>query len=277
MTIARVLIVAGSDSGGGAGIQADLKAVSARGAFGLTAITALTAQNTTGVAGVVEIDPNFVAQQIDVVVADIGVDATKTGMLASAPIIAAVADRVRAHRLAPLVVDPVMIAKSGAPLLRADAVGALKAELLPLATVVTPNRHEAEALSGLTIHTLDDARAAARAIHALGPRYVVVKGGHVGDGPEAIDVLFDGADFREYRAERLDARHTHGTGCIFASALAAELAKGATIDEALAVAKGLITLAIRHGLALGRGVGPANPLAELYAQAGWPPEGLGPG
>ncbi|MBI4506805.1 MAG: bifunctional hydroxymethylpyrimidine kinase/phosphomethylpyrimidine kinase [Chloroflexi bacterium] len=274
MTIARVLIIAGSDSGGGAGIQADLKAVSARGAFGMTAITALTAQSTTGVTGVVEIDPAFVAQQIDDVVVDIGVDATKTGMLASAAIIAAVADRVRAHRLDPLVVDPVMIAKSGAPLLHADAVGALKAELLPLATIVTPNRHEAEALSGLTIHTLDDARATARAIHALGPRYVVVKGGHVGDGPEAVDVLFDGASFRAFHAERLDARHTHGTGCMFASAIAAELAKGAAIDDALAVAKGFITLAIRHGLALGRGVGPANPLAELYAQAGWPPGGF---
>lgn len=213
MTIARVLIIAGSDSGGGAGIQADLKAVTARGAFGMTAIAALTAQNTTGVSGIVEIEPAFVAAQIDAVVSDIGVDATKTGMLASAPIIATVADRIRAHRLDPLVVDPVMIAKSGAALLRPEAVGALKQELLPLATVVTPNRHEAEALSGLAIRSLDDARAAARAIYALGPRAVVVKGGHVDEaGASSVDVLYDGARFHELRAERLDARHTHGTG-----------------------------------------------------------------
>lgn len=211
MTVPRVLIIAGSDSGGGAGIQADLKTVSALGAFGMTAITALTAQNTTGVYGVVEMTPEFVAQQIDVVVADIGVDATKIGMLSSAAIIEAVAAKVWEHRLQPLVVDPVMIAKSGAPLLRPAAMEALKRQLIPLATVVTPNLHEARALSGRAIRTLEEAREAAKAIHALGPRYVVVKGGdQLGD--DAIDVLYDGSDYTEFRAEKMSARFTHGSG-----------------------------------------------------------------
>jgi len=257
--IPRVLIIAGSDSGGGAGIQADLKTVSALGAFAMTAITALTAQNTTGVYGVVEIEPKFVVQQIETCASDIGCDAVKTGMLANAGIIDAVAGAVRG--LGPLVVDPVMIAKSGAPLLERDAIDALKTKLLPLATVVTPNLHEAGALTGREIKTLEQMKEAARAIRDLGPKNVVVKGGHL-EGV-AADVLYGGHNFTEFRAERVATRNTHGTGCIFASAIAAGLAHKKTVEESVAAAKDFVTAAIRAGLALGKGCGPANPMALL--------------
>jgi hydroxymethylpyrimidine/phosphomethylpyrimidine kinase len=257
----RVLIIAGSDSGGGAGLQADLKTVSALGAFGMTAVTALTAQNTTGVYGVVEVPPEFVAQQIEVCVRDLGCDAVKTGMLSSAALIEAVAAAVEGRRLRPLVVDPVMVAKSGAPLLRPEAVAALAARLLPLATVVTPNLHEAQALTGRAVETLQHMKEAARVIHGLGPRNVVVKGGHLAG--VVADLLFDGRDFTEYRTERIETKHTHGTGCIFASALVAHLAAGQGVPEGVAAAKQFVTAAIRGGLALGQGCGPANPLAWL--------------
>ena len=256
-----MLIIAGSDSGGGAGIQADLKTVSALGVFGMTAITALTAQNSTGVLGVVEIPAEFVARQIEVCVADIGCDAVKTGMLANAAIIEAVAATLRRHQLRPLVVDPVMIAKSGASLLHADAVAVLRAKLLPLATVLTPNLHEASALLGREVKTLGQMREAARALRELGPKNVVVKGGHL-EGT-ATDLLFDGEEFVEFRGERIDTKNTHGTGCIFASAIAAGLAQGESVREAVAQAKQFVTAAIRGGLTLGRGPGPANPLASL--------------
>ncbi|MGQ0550459.1 MAG: bifunctional hydroxymethylpyrimidine kinase/phosphomethylpyrimidine kinase [Armatimonadota bacterium] len=258
MATKRALAIAGSDSGGGAGIQADLKTFSALGVFGMTAITALTAQNTTGVFGVVEIPPEFVAQQIDVVVTDIGVDAAKTGMLSNAGIIEAVADRVRHHHIPNLVVDPVMIAKSGAPLLHPDAMDALKTILLPLATVVTPNLHEGQAIAGMTIDTVDRMREAARRIHELGPRVVVIKGGHLqGD---AEDIVYDGRTFTSLREARIPTRHTHGTGCIFAAAIAAELALGKDVMEAIPRAKAFIGAAIRAALPIGRGHGPANPM-----------------
>lgn len=262
------LTIAGSDSGGGAGIQADLRAFAALGVHGMSAITALTAQNTTGVFGVVELSPEFVGQQIDVVVGDLGVDATKTGMLSSQPIIEVVADRVRAHGLRPLVVDPVMMAKGGDPLLRPDAVDALRKLLIPLATVVTPNLPEAEALAGSPVESLEGMREAARAIHALGPQAVVVKGGHLGGGADAVDLLFDGATFVEFRGPRIDTPHTHGTGCTFASAIAAGLALGLGLEQAVGQAKALITAAVRHGLPLGHGHGPANGMALLYERAG---------
>lgn len=265
MSIPRALTIAGSDSGGGAGIQADLKTFSALGVFGMTAITALTAQNTTGVYGVVELDPSFVARQIDVVVDDIGVDAVKTGMLANAAIVEAVAERVQAHKLERLVVDPVMVSKSGSPLLQPSAVDAVKSRLLPLALVVTPNLHEAAALSGFGVADAATMEAAARAVHALGPRYVVVKGGHLEGDP--CDLLYDGHSFHRLRGERFDTPHTHGTGCVFASAIAANLAKGADVPEAVSAAKQFITIAIRHGLALGHGHGPADPMAHLKAGA----------
>jgi hydroxymethylpyrimidine/phosphomethylpyrimidine kinase len=265
MKIPRVLIIAGSDSGGGAGIQADLKTVSALGAFGMTAVTALTAQNTTGVYAVFEIDPRFVVGQIEACVSDIGCDAVKTGMLASPAIIDAVAAVISERELAPLVVDPVMIAKSGAPLLKADAIDALKQKLLPLAIVVTPNLHEAGALTGGEIKTLAQMKEAARAIREFGPKNVVVKGGHL--GTIAADVLYDGREFVEFRAEPIATKNTHGTGCIFASAIAANLASKRTVPESVAAAKDFVTAAIRASLAIGKGYGPANPMALLYHKA----------
>ncbi|MCS7264309.1 MAG: bifunctional hydroxymethylpyrimidine kinase/phosphomethylpyrimidine kinase [Armatimonadetes bacterium] len=261
MAIPRVLIIAGSDSGGGAGIQADLKTVSALGAFGMTAITALTAQNTTGVYGVIEMPPDFVAQQIEVCVTDIGCDAVKTGMLSSAAIIEVVAEQVRKHNLQPLVVDPVMIAKSGAPLLRPDAVDALKTKLLPLATVITPNLHEARALTNMEILSLDEMKEAAKRLHEFGVKFVIVKGGHLEGTTESVDILYDGKDFVEFRAPRVQTKNTHGTGCIFASAIAAGLAFGLDISSAVKQAKDFITAAIKGALPLGKGHGPANPMA----------------
>src|SRR5271166_925423 len=266
MTIPRVLIIAGSDSGGGAGIQADLKTVSALGAFGMTAITALTAQNTRGVFGILEVEPRFVVKQIEACLSDIGCDAIKTGMLASTVIIEAVAAAISGHKLGPLVVDPVMIAKSGAPLLKSAAIAALKAKLLPLATVVTPNLHEAGALTGREIKTLAQMKEAARAIRDLGPENVVVKGGHL-EGV-AADLLYDGREFTEFHADRIDTKDTHGTGCVFASAIAANLAQKKTVLEIVTAAKDFITTAIRNGLRIGRGHGPANPMAMLYRKAG---------
>jgi hydroxymethylpyrimidine/phosphomethylpyrimidine kinase len=266
------LTIAGSDSGGGAGIQADLKAFAALGVHGMSAITALTAQNTVGVLGVVEIDPEFVAQQIDAVVDDIGVDATKTGMLASVPIIEVVAAKVQERGLQPLVVDPVMMAKGGDPLLRPDAIETLRRRLLPLATVVTPNLPEAAALWGHPVESLESMREAARAIHALGPGHVVVKGGHLGGKLDAVDILFDGLGFAELRRPRVHTPHTHGTGCTFASAIAAGLAQGRSVSNAVDQAKDLVTEAVRHGLPLGAGHGPAHTMALLYERAGLLPK-----
>jgi hydroxymethylpyrimidine/phosphomethylpyrimidine kinase len=263
MSIPRVLIIAGSDSGGGAGIQADIKTVSALGAFAMTAITALTAQNTTGVYGISEIAPQFVVKQIEACAGDIGCDAVKTGMLANAGIINAVARAI--INLGPIVVDPVMIAKSGAPLLERGAVDALKSKLLPIATVVTPNLHEAAALTGREIQTIEQMKEAARAIRDLGPANVVVKGGHLES--IAADILYDGRNFTEFRSERIPTKNTHGTGCIFASAIAAGLAHKKTVEESVAVAKDFITAAIRSGLAIGRGYGPANPMATLLGHS----------
>jgi hydroxymethylpyrimidine/phosphomethylpyrimidine kinase len=210
MSIPRVLIIAASDSGGGAGIQADLKTVSALGAFGMTAVTALTAQNTTGVYGVEETAPEFIARQIDVCVEDIGCDAVKTGMLSSPAIIEVVVQKIQEHGLRPLVVDPVMISKSGAPLLKSEGVQALRTKLLPIATVVTPNLYEAAVLVGQEIRTLDQMKEAARQIQDLGPQNVVVKGGHL-EGV-AADILFDGHNFTEFRAARIETKNSHGTG-----------------------------------------------------------------
>lgn len=261
MPIPRALSIAGSDSGGGAGIQADLKTFSAMGVFGMTAITAVTAQNTREVTGVVEIAPDMVARQIDAVVSDIGVDAAKTGMLSSAAIVEAVADRIRHHRLERLVVDPVMIAKSGAALLRPEAVEALRRLILPLALVVTPNLPEAEALCGVPIRTPAQMDDAARRIAALGPRYVVVKGGHL-EGA-AVDAVYDGEHLEHLEAARVATRNTHGTGCVFSAAIAAGLARGDGPRAAIRAAKTFITGAIAGGLALGGGHGPANPMYQL--------------
>ena len=249
----RVLTVAGSDSGAGAGIQADLKTFAALGVYGLTAITAVTAQNTLGVRAVMELPVAFIEVQIDAVLEDIGADILKTGMLTSAAIIEAVAGRIQAWKLR-AVVDPVMRAKDGAALLQPEALSALRSTLLPLAEVVTPNLPETEALLGQPIETLEDMRAAARALHALGPRHVIIKGGHLAAQP--IDIYSDGARCVELRAERLQTRHTHGTGCTFAAALAAFLARGWSVEEAAASAKTYVTKAIRYAPGLGHGHGP---------------------
>ena len=263
----RALTIAGSDSGGGAGIQADLKTFAARGVFGMSAITALTAQNTVGVQGVFEIPPPFVGLQIDSVAGDIGVDVVKTGMLSNAGIIEVVAAKIREHGLMPLVVDPVMVAKSGDALLRDDAREALIGQLLPLATVVTPNLHEARVLCGFEIASLDEMRRAAETIHSLGPQNVVVKGGHLPNTPDVVDVLFDGQEFQEFRAPRIESGNTHGTGCTFASAISAELAKGHPVAEAVLIAKEYLTQVLKAStnLGLGHGHGPMNHMA-LFIQ-----------
>jgi hydroxymethylpyrimidine/phosphomethylpyrimidine kinase len=252
----KALTVAGSDSGGGAGIQADLKTFAALGVYGTSALTAVTAQNTQEVVAIAEVPEEVVAAQIDAVLEDIGTDAAKTGMLSSASIIATVADRLEAWGVTTLVVDPVMVAKSGDRLLQADAVATLRSTLLPLALIVTPNLPEAEVLSGLTIHTVEDARRAAAAIAGLGPRYVVVKGGHRRDAP--IDIVFDGRDYVDLPADRIETTNTHGTGCTFSAAIAAHLARGAAPLEAIAAAKAFVSEALRTSYRIGNGHSPVN-------------------
>jgi hydroxymethylpyrimidine/phosphomethylpyrimidine kinase len=253
--VPTVLTIAGSDSSGGAGIQADLKTFAALGVYGTCAITAVTAQNTTGVMAAMNLPTDLVAAQIEAVAADIGLHATKTGMLGSAAIVETVAAAIKEFDLPLVVVDPVMLAKSGDRLLDDDGVTALVTELLPHALVVTPNLPEAETLSGVRIRSLDDVREAARKIHELGASSVIVKGGH-GAGADLVDLLFDGEQFTELRTERQTTTHTHGTGCTFASALAAFLALGHPLREAAARAQAYVAGAIRHALPIGKGHGP---------------------
>jgi hydroxymethylpyrimidine/phosphomethylpyrimidine kinase len=258
MRIPTALTIAGSDSGGGAGIQADLKTFTLYGVYGMTAITAVTVQNTEGVFGVVELPPDVVAAQIDVVVRDIGVDAAKTGMLANAGIVQAVAEAVRRNGIERLVVDPVLRAKSGDPLLRPEAERALIEDLLPLAWVVTPNLSEAERLAGFPVRTRADMERAARAIRDLGPRAVVVKGGHLEEGATADDLLYDGATLAWLKAPRIRTRHTHGTGCTFSAAIAAGLARGWDLRTAVEKAKTFVTRSLQRAPGLGHGHGPLN-------------------
>ncbi len=265
MRIPRALTIAGSDSGGGAGIQADLKTFAALGVHGMSAITSITAQNTYAVTKVVDLDPDMVVEQIRVCLEDIGVDAIKTGMLHTREIIEAVAGELRKVRV-PKVVDPVMVAKSGAPLLRDDAIRSLVEEMLPLANVVTPNAKEAERLTGKRVADLEDQKRAAREIASMGAKAVVVKGGHI-DGPVVRDVLYVDGEFHVLEAERIPTKNTHGTGCTFASAIAAYLAHGFTTVEAVRHAKEFVTDAIRYGLDLGRGPGPVNPTWSVLRRA----------
>ncbi len=254
--MATALTIAGSDSGGGAGIQADLKTFAALGVYGCSAITAVTAQNTLGVRAIQELAPDLVAAQIDAVIEDIGADAAKTGMLASAPIIRAVAERLRSHRLTRLVVDPVMVATSGDRLLREDAVQALRDELLPLALVVTPNIREAEVLADLHIAGDADLVEAARRLAACGARNVLIKGGHLPGAP--VDRLWDGTQCVEFPGERVMTTSTHGTGCTLSAAIAAHLARGAELREAVWHAKSYVTEALRHAQPIGHGHGPLH-------------------
>ncbi|HEY3196912.1 MAG TPA: bifunctional hydroxymethylpyrimidine kinase/phosphomethylpyrimidine kinase [Nitrospirales bacterium] len=253
----QVLTIAGSDSGGGAGIQADIKAMSANGVFAMSAITAITAQNTEEVTDIFELPVSIIAAQIDAVFDDFDVAAVKTGMLSSAEIVKVVAKLLKPQSVTNLVVDPVMISKSGHRLLKPDAVEALMHELIPLALVVTPNIHEAQQLSGIEIKTLADARKAAKIIHRLGCRHVLIKGGHLLED-RATDVLYDGRFFELFKSEFIESPHTHGTGCTFASAIAAHLALGKPLNQAITAAKAYLTEAIRHGLSIGHGKGPTH-------------------
>ncbi|TMB99937.1 MAG: bifunctional hydroxymethylpyrimidine kinase/phosphomethylpyrimidine kinase [Chloroflexi bacterium] len=258
MKLPVALTIAGSDSGGGAGIQADLKTFAALGVHGTSAITAVTAQNTITVTDIHEIPVRVIRAQIDAVVGDIGVQAAKTGMLASAEIIEAVSAAIRAHGIENLVVDPVMVAKGGARLLHNDAIASLYKYLLPLAAVVTPNIPEAEVLLGRKLASLDDRRRAARDLVSLGPRAAVVKGGHA-EG-DAVDVYWDGVELVELPGRRVNTRNTHGSGCAFSAAIAAGLAKGESPLDAVRAAKIFIAHAIESSLDVGRGHGPVNPM-----------------
>jgi hydroxymethylpyrimidine/phosphomethylpyrimidine kinase len=253
MRIPRALTIAGSDSGGGAGIQADLKTFSAFRVFGMSVITAVTAQNSLGVQGVENLPAAFVAQQLDSVLDDFGADAAKCGMLSTAPIIEAVAEVLRQRPIANLVVDPVMVSKSGDALLRPDARRALVERILPLALVVTPNLPEAGALTGFPVTDRESMEAAARRIGELGPSHVLVKGGHLKGDPH--DLLWDGHVFREFRGERIDSPNTHGTGCTLSAGIAAGLALGHSLTDSIARAKAYVTRAILEGFRAGHGVG----------------------
>lgn len=259
MTPPRVLSIAGSDSGGGAGIQADLKTMLAFGVHGMSVIAAVTAQNSVGVQGYWELPPAAVRAQLDSVIGDIGVDAVKTGMLASPALVSTVAEAL-AEVSAPIVVDPVSVSKHGDPLLRADAVATMREELIPLATVVTPNLPEVAQLTGVEVETEADLPRAAAAMLGLGPTWVLIKGGHLGGSGsvESVDLLTDGASATVLRAPRLDNAHTHGTGCTLASAIAAALAGGSDVPGAVRAAKDYVTGAIEHGFALGAGIGPVD-------------------
>lgn len=254
----RVLIVAGSDSGGGAGIQADIKTVTALGGYAMTAVSALTVQNTRGVTGVHEVPATFVAAQMRSVLTDIGCDAVKTGMLASTAVILAAVAELDAHAArAPLVVDPVMVAKGGARLIAEEALQALKAELVRRAAVITPNIPEAEALTGLRIRDVTGMRHAAEMLMTLGCKAVLVKGGHL-PGPEVHDVLYTEREVDQFSDPRIDTRHTHGTGCTLASAIATGLASGVPLREAVAQARAYVREAIRTAPGFGHGHGPLN-------------------
>jgi hydroxymethylpyrimidine/phosphomethylpyrimidine kinase len=251
------LTIAGSDSGGGAGAQADLKTFLSCHVHGMSAITAVTVQNSLGVTGFYELPPNAVAEQIESVATDIGVGAAKTGMLASAAIMEAVAETVQRLGIVPFVVDPVAASQHGDPLLRPDALAALRDVIIPIATLVTPNLGEVRLLTGIDVRVRADMDEAARALHALGPKWVLVKGGHLADG-DAVDVLFDGTDFTEFSAPRQETAHTHGSGDTLAAAITAGLARGLDVPAAVALGKRFITGAVSGSYPLGAGLGPVG-------------------
>lgn len=266
MAIATALTIAGSDSGGGAGIQADLKTFAFHCVHGTSALTCVTAQNTQGVARVDALSPEAVTAQIEAVTRDIGVGAAKTGMLLNAGIMEAVAIAVRAERITQLVVDPVMVSRTGAQLIDDRAIATLREKLLPLALVTTPNRYEAQILSGMEIATLADMEAAARQIFALGPKSVLVKGGGMSGELQGVDVWFDGyAMVRLKPSATVETRHTHGTGCTLAAAIAANLALGKDVSTAIERAKDYVTAALGHALAIGSGSGPVGHFYPLLS------------
>lgn len=258
MIVYKALTIAGSDSGGGAGIQADLKTFQELDVFGMTALTAVTAQNTLGVHQVYPLTIDAVIEQIRAVGDDLGTDAVKTGMLFSAELIEAVAHEIRQFGWERVVVDPVMVAKGGARLLQEDAVVALREYLIPQAMIITPNLPEAEVLTGSTIHDDEDRKKAARQLYSMGARHVVIKGGHMDDEEQSNDLYYDGERFISLPGKRITTKHTHGTGCTFAAAATAELAKGRTPLEAIRKAKSFVQAAIEYPLAIGKGHGPTN-------------------
>ncbi|MBN8208265.1 bifunctional hydroxymethylpyrimidine kinase/phosphomethylpyrimidine kinase [Bacillus sp. NTK071] len=267
MEMRKTLTIAGSDSGGGAGIQADLKTFQERDVFGTSVITAITAQNTLGVHNVYPQTVEAVRSQLNAVLSDMGTDSVKTGMLFSSELIHTVAEKIREYQVPNLVIDPVMIAKGGASLLRKEAIIALKEELLPLGKVITPNLPEAsELLNGQQIKSVDDMEQAAKALHRSGAEAVLIKGGHM-EGSTSIDVLYIHDQFYHYESNRINTNHTHGTGCTYSACIAAELAKGKTVPEAVSIAKDFITLAIKHSLPIGKGIGPTNHAAYRHFAA----------
>lgn len=268
--IHKALTIAGSDSGGGAGIQADLKTFQELGVYGMSALTAVTAQNTLGVHGVYPMEPAAVAAQLDALGADLQPDAVKTGMLFSSDIIRTVAEKVERYGWRKLVIDPVMVAKGGSQLLLREAVDALIARLLPLALVTTPNIPEAEMLTGMRIASMQERELAAKRIVEMGSRYALIKGGHGAPEEPMVDLLYDGRSFAYLESKRVDTRHTHGTGCTYSAAITAELARGKTVAEAMQTAKQFIQAAIEDGLGIGGGHGPTNHFAYQRRRRGEP-------
>jgi len=254
--IKRVLTIAGSDSGGGAGIQADLKTFSAFGVYGMSVVTAVTAQNSVRVNSIVGLDPKFVSLQFESVFVDIGIDGVKTGMLYSPGIVQVIARKLEESSIPFIVVDPVIAATGGDSLLQPESLEILKKELIPLATLVMPNIHEAEVLSEITIHSVDDMKTAAQKIYSLGCKAVLVKGGHLSG--DAVDLLFDGKEFVRFTAPRINTKNTHGTGCTYSAAVVANLTKGKSLREAIKISKIFVTKAIEQAFSLGKGYGPLN-------------------
>ena len=262
----KVLTIAGSDSGGGAGIQADLKTFSAHGVFGMSVITAVTAQNTQRVIAIQDISPDIIGKQIDAIFEDMGADALKIGMVSKIDSIKVIAEKLRMYRPENIVLDPVMVSKSGYALLDHGAIETLVKELIPAADVITPNIPEAEKITGKKINSLEEAEEAAKAIHILGVKNVLVKGGHFLG--ESTDILYDGKNIYKFESERINTKNTHGTGCTLSSAIASNLALGFCIKEAVERAKDYITTAIKNALPIGRGAGPVNHFHKLYCRAG---------
>ena len=260
----KVLTIAGSDCSGGAGIQADLKTMSAHGVFAMSVIVSVVAENTARVISIEDISPKVIADQMDAVFEDIVPDAVKVGMLSTPACMQAVAQKLRQYQPPHVVIDPVMYAKNGAPLMNPDAVGALIEHVLPLATVLTPNIPEAECIAKMKIESVEDMEQAARKIHQMGCQNVLVKGGHaVGD---ALDVLFDGQSFSHFETACIDTKNTHGTGCTLSSAIASNLALGHSVQQAVKLAKDYVTEGIRHSLAIGKGCGPLNHFHAFFSE-----------
>ncbi|MCP8322953.1 MAG: bifunctional hydroxymethylpyrimidine kinase/phosphomethylpyrimidine kinase [Candidatus Methylarchaceae archaeon HK02M2] len=264
--VSKVLSIAGSDPDCGAGIQADLMTFTALGVYGMTVITTVTAQNTVKLTAIHDVPVDVIKVQIEALFSDIGVDVVKTGMLHTKEIIEVVSEKIRKYNV-PTVVDPVMMSKSGVHLIERDAKNTLIKTLFPLATIVTPNSIEAERISDIKIKMIEDAKEAAKKIAELGPKAVVIKGGHAFSDEKAYDLLYFEGDFKIFETNRLKTKTTHGAGCTFASAITAELAKGKNVIEAVRVAKEFTNMAIKFGHAIGHGFGPVNPMAHLYNEA----------